>query len=81
MFYFGTATVIHPGEYEGRGQSAPRKFWGRKRKCLDYAGQRIYLASLFVLGIAFLLSDEGFQKTLCLEVGVPNMSKGRMLTP
>jgi hypothetical protein len=33
------------------------------------------------LGIAFLLSDEGFQKTLRLEVGIPNLSKGRMLTP
>jgi hypothetical protein len=34
-----------------------------------------------VLGIALLLFDEGFQETLCSQVGVPNASKGNLLTP
>ena len=28
------------------------------------------------LGVALLLSDEGFQKALRFKVGVPNVSKG-----
>ena len=65
-----------PREHEGRGQSAPRKFWGNEnarpepgtlRTCMNLA-----------LGIALLLSDERFQKTLRLQIGVPNVSKGGM---
>ena len=66
-----------PGEHEGSGQSAPRKnFRANKRKCPDSAGHVENLAVTVALGIALLLSDEGFQKTLSLEVGVPNVSKG-----
>ncbi len=70
----GISLLFGPGEHEGRGQSAPRKFWGNEnarpepgtlRTCMNLA-----------LGVALLLSDEGFQKTLRLQICVPNVSKG-----
>jgi len=34
-----------------------------------------------VLGIAFLLSDEGFEEALRFQVGVPSSGKGNVLAP
>lgn len=70
----GVARRSGQGEHEGRGQSAPRKFWANKNARPEPGTLRTWMN--LALGVAFLLSDEGFQKTLRLQVGVPNMSKG-----
>lgn len=62
------------GEHEGRGQSAPRKFWGNKNARPEPGTSRTGMN--LALGVALLLSDEGFQKPLRLQIGVPNVSKG-----
>ena len=63
-----------PGEYEGRGQSAPRKSSGNENARPEPGTSESLRGR--GLGIALLLSDEGFQKALRLQVGVPNVSKG-----
>jgi hypothetical protein len=65
----------------GLGQGArgarperPSKILGNKNARPEPGTLRICMN--LVLGIALLLSDEGFQKTLRLQIGVPDVSKG-----
>ena len=67
-----------PGEHEGRGERAPLECLGPKKTCPDRAGHG-QLTQSKALGVAFLLTDESFQKALCSQVGVPSSSEDNVL--
>src|SRR5579864_5402789 len=65
-----------PGEHEGRGQSAPRKFSANKN-ARTVPGMLKNLAQ--ALSVALLLLHEGFQEALRPQVGIPNTSERSVL--
>ena len=63
----------------GARPERPSKILGQQKTCPDWAGH-VESFGTQDLRVAFLLTDEGFQKALCSQVGLPSSSEANVLS-